>query len=324
MTEAAIIPVPLPDKQKHLWLSTAEAYVVDELSCGLLLGLHFLKTNRLHIQWGHEGQNDTIRVADTKRELWAICLRNAVSSRGTAHIRATREVVVLPVSHRSLPVAADEYIVTPQVVHDPRHLAYGSLPNAFIDGQTFVLPFSSFGDVPITVRKGQLLGTLRRVEITDDVESFITQKPGQALKAVPLPSLLGDVPPNERQRYPDGYAHRIKVIHRSGKSHVNVDADAQSRQPKSEAPPPDSTLTEPIVRTYGITRQQVRLISRSEGHNKYHTPRKNTSHPDVPDSVVEPPVCQRIPGQNRREPWIQVLISPTRKPAARSRPRTWK
>lgn len=213
-------PINIPDKKKKSWTDTERIYLVDDLSCGLLLGLSFLKRNRLHIIWGKHEKNDTIRINDTSREIWATCTQRKISNRKTARVHAVEDVVVLPgegrsieIRHRPLPVHSDGYLLEPVAITDPRKLTYASLPNAIMDGQTQLVQFSNFGEVPVTIRKGQILGVLRQMTITDDVKTFVTSNKEKKVSAIPITSLLGDEPPEEEPegRYPDGYPFNLPV-----------------------------------------------------------------------------------------------------------------
>lgn len=212
ITHRVQLPVNIPDTDKQSWTASEPAYIVDDLSCGLLLGLPFLKAHQLHVEWGPNGSNDIIKIASTGRKIWATCSRDPLTNRKTALIKAAKTITIppghghnVPVNFRTLPVSADGYLIKPYSVSDPQGLTYASLIHGITDGQTHLFPFSNFGDSPITIHRGQQLGTLERLSIAPDLQTFITQK-DERLTAVPLSDVLGEIPPEEEEgRHPDGY-----------------------------------------------------------------------------------------------------------------------
>lgn len=218
ITHQVELPIDIPDHEKESWITQETAYVVDGLSCGLLLGLPFLKRHRLHIQWGAEACNETILIADTGRRIRATCCRDPLAKRQTSVLKAAKEYLVLPgegfnveVKMRELPVRAEGYLIKPEVLTDPRRLTYGSLIHAITDGATKILPFSNFGEYPITIHKGQVLGHLQAVSIASDLKTFFAQR-DHTMTAVPLSEILGEPPPEEEEeRVPDGYPFNMPV-----------------------------------------------------------------------------------------------------------------
>lgn len=191
---------------------------MDDLSCGLLLGLPFLKAHQLHVKWGPNGSNDLVRIAGTSRKIWATCSRDPLTNRKTALIKAAQTITILPghgynvpINFHTLPIFANRYLIKPYVVSNPQHLTYASLVHGITDGQTHLIPFSNFSDFPVTIHRGQQLSTLERLSIVPNIQTFIAQR-DQTLTAVPLSNILGEVPPEEEEeRHPDGYPFNMPV-----------------------------------------------------------------------------------------------------------------
>lgn len=221
LTHSIELPVDMPDKKKFSWKTSETAYVVDDLSCGILLGLSYLKGNRLHIVWGQKDKNDTIKIGDSGREAWATCTQVGFAERKTARISAAETLVILPgegrtirVVHRAVPIRADGYLVEPQTISDPRHLVRASLQNGIVDGQSRIMTMANLGEIPVTIHKGQTLGILRKVDLAPDLETFvIANATSDTPTAIPITALLGvEPPPDEPEgRYPDGYPFNLPV-----------------------------------------------------------------------------------------------------------------
>lgn len=218
ITHEIDLPVDIPDDNRQSWTACEKAYVVDGLSCGILLGLPFLKRHQLHIQWGPPSQNESILIADTGRKIRATCCRDPFAGRRTSVLKARKEYLVLPghgvnieVRSRELPVRAEGYLIKPEAITDPRGLTYGSLINGITDGAADILPFSNFGDCPITIRKNQVLGHLQALSIAPDIKTFLTQRE-HTLTAIPLSRILGDMPPEEEEeKIPDGHPFNLPI-----------------------------------------------------------------------------------------------------------------
>ena len=171
VTHMSTVPITLLDTDKTPWTQTTPIYLVDELRPGCILGVEFLKQNRLHIHWGGPSQNDQLRIGDSDRNIWASSLQRnkpKLHKDKVFTIRASQDCTIpsghgmtIPISHPHLPLRADGYLVSPKIITDPTGNTLGSLLHNISDGQDSGLPFANFGEWPIHIRKGDRLATIR-------------------------------------------------------------------------------------------------------------------------------------------------------------------
>ncbi|KAJ8127870.1 hypothetical protein O1611_g5767 [Lasiodiplodia mahajangana] len=219
------LDIKLLDSDKRPWSVSQTVYIVDRLSCGMLLGLEFLKPHQLHIIWGGKKQNDELHIADTGRR---IPLSDTFRSKPKLYkksvpIRATITTdikpgtgMAIPIQHPDMPVTATGYLIVPTPITDPTYNAYGSLMNAIVDGQDQSLHFANLGELPITIHKGQLLGHLEHIEIFKSVDAYLAspyKDQDDIPCAVPLSHILDsrdeDVDDDKDDRYGHGYPHNL-------------------------------------------------------------------------------------------------------------------
>lgn len=194
-----------------------DVYVVDTLSCGILLGLTFLKRNKLHIIWGDARRSDTLLHDKTNLRVAVTSLTHPSAMRETAVIRAGETVTILPrqgynvtIQHRLLPVAADGYIVEgiqPRTLQNP---GIGVLIRALMDSQDRRLAYANFGDHPVTIRKDEVIGYLKKATIVHTIDAA-RQQPHAIM---PLADLLGQSvdPEQEDPKYPDRYPFHLPQL----------------------------------------------------------------------------------------------------------------
>ncbi|KID93902.1 Ribonuclease H-like protein, partial [Metarhizium majus ARSEF 297] len=198
------------------------AYVVDNLSCEILLGLPFLRECQLHIRWGQKTDNDYLISADNESIPVSSAGRDRPGARPfhSVKIRAASSVVV-PGGHgfnmevkmgRDVPVRPDGYVLTPMVYSDHSGHGHASAPHAIITGQEHRLQVSNLGDAPVKIRKGQIIGTISPARITSRQQVFMARSPSTC---IPLADLLGEDCPEEEPPDPrrdDGYPFNIPVL----------------------------------------------------------------------------------------------------------------
>jgi hypothetical protein len=214
------LDITLSDTEGRDFSTRERLYVVDKLSPGLILGLTYLKPNKLNVIWGDQNHNDKLQVGDTGRIIRVLSQRKQKTGfpgRKTAAVRAAGTYTIQPgtgmalrTRHRELPITCDGYLVQGRVLSDPRKLSYASLMSGIVSGQSKIYHVANFGSAPITVREGQLLGHLHRVNVFPDAKSFIADC-SDTPKAVPLSAIVGDVAPEQEEddRYGYGYPFNL-------------------------------------------------------------------------------------------------------------------
>lgn len=195
----------------------ASCFVVDSLSCGMLLGNSFLRQHKLHIEWGAKTENDHLRLDDGRRFAVSCASRDRP---GAAHIRpvniyAAERVVLRPGQHGRVqlnvkrpPVTVEGYILEPRNFWDISDCAMASLPSGMMDGQAESMDMFVFGTAPIRIRKGQLLGKYVPNQITVNPHVFAIDDK----YSIALSDLLGkDCPDEEPEdlQHPDGYPFHL-------------------------------------------------------------------------------------------------------------------
>ncbi|KAJ8122730.1 hypothetical protein ONZ43_g1146 [Nemania bipapillata] len=219
------VSITLIDTNKLPWRKQANFYLVDELGPGCILGVEFLKTNRLGIKWGGENQNDRLQLGDADQHFWATSLPKAkpkLHKNKVFQIRASADFLIQPgtgmtvgVEHPHLPLRADGYLVQPRMYKDAAGHILGAVMNAITDGQDAGLPFANFGELPIRIRKGDSIGTIQSNTVDSSVTSWLTHATEKHPHAIPLSDILGvdpssdDEPENADDRYGHGYPFNL-------------------------------------------------------------------------------------------------------------------
>ena len=217
VTQYVSVPVNLLDRNKVPWQATAKAFLVDKLRPGFILGVEFLKPNKLNIKWGSETQNDTIQIGNTDRAIWATSLpqnKPKLHRHKTFTIRAASDCLVqpstgvtLPVEHPHLPLRTDGYLISATPIADRVTDMFGSLMNAITDGQDRGLPFANFGSQPILLRKGDRLATIQAFHVDTQTDIWNTQTSSAQPHGISLADIL-DVSNVEDDDEPDDrYGH---------------------------------------------------------------------------------------------------------------------
>lgn len=215
ISTVAHIPVIMQGLDGFVLSRKVPVYVADSLSCKFILGGHFLRKNKLHIQWGNKHENDHLVTEQGQSIPVTSSAPRRPAQRREVQVYAARDFCIpaghgynAPVRHRALPVTVDGYSLQPITFSHPRKLSLGSLIHAVTTGQDSVLPFAYFGTVSLTIHAGQRLGTLRRVTIAPTASAFVTDTDA----TIALGDLLGDEdlePDPEDPRRPDGYPFHV-------------------------------------------------------------------------------------------------------------------
>ena len=157
------IPLELTTTRKETVTFSCEAHVVEELSCSLLVGMNTLINNRIDLHLSKDymtvGHHKvTIRTKAVKKRK-----RVAVYFAGQAPVTVPSGYSVkIPIKHRRLPTESEEiYILEPEATVDMSLGVFASAPKAVIN-QNQTIPFSNFGNSPITLRPGKRIGMLEK------------------------------------------------------------------------------------------------------------------------------------------------------------------
>ena len=206
------------------------AYLVDSLSCGMILGLPFLRPNLLHIEWGARQQNDHLVTESGLQIAVSSLAPRRVEHRREANVYATRDVVIPPrsgidleIRHQGLPVTTEGYLMVPRMHTDPLHQTLAAPISGIVTGQARAIPFANFGGAPIAIHKGDRVGSLKAVHTTQSIDTFATDT--QA--AIPLADLLGECEPEEPEspRHPDGYPFHLPNVSDDPPDDLDTQAD---------------------------------------------------------------------------------------------------
>ena len=193
--------------------------IVDKLSCGLLVGIPFLRPYRLHIEWGQDDEPDYLRLDDGTRF--------KVSTRPhPSHAHLPQSMPVYARSAYTIPPGQGLHVpVRPLPYDDATELqldcspvagyycdSYCSAPNALVIGALISLPMANFGLFPVKISKGQPLGRVSPVTMTTNPAVFAAARADELHCAIQLGDLLGPDGPAETPedpKRPDGYPFHI-------------------------------------------------------------------------------------------------------------------
>ncbi|CZT02527.1 uncharacterized protein RCO7_06258 [Rhynchosporium graminicola] len=176
-------------------------YLIDKLPCKLLMGRDWLRANKLNFIWGMHGDVDRLTTPCGQ----AIALNSVKQAirPSRAQVYSNASVVIspgqglnIPVRHRPLPPLDHGYLLRPFAQADLPLTKFGSLVNGITDGSPKPIPFANFGQYPIQIPKGTVLGILEPCPSTLQNQEVLFNM---------ADVFKGEGEDAEHQRYPDGF-----------------------------------------------------------------------------------------------------------------------
>lgn len=197
----------------------AEVHVIDYLSPGILLGTHFLSKHGLDVVWAkNKDQADALVYGSHYIRITIAKDSSPKTAPRRTHVYANTSVVIqpgtginLPVRHRPVPYTTEGYLVSPQPQADIARELFGSLTRGIVDGVLYdgiaqPIPYANFGDAPIYIRKGQLLGVLEPSSAQPTPAGTVYLGLEEVFQG--LPPVAQDDP--EDYKAPDGHPYLIQ------------------------------------------------------------------------------------------------------------------
>ncbi|OJD15535.1 hypothetical protein ACJ73_08973 [Blastomyces percursus] len=166
----ALIKVPMRSRQGHPVSISGQFHIIPDLPCPMLIANDILSRYNVGLFPGeeiatfgpHHVHASTRNNRPTRKPPSSRVLQPAQDRAKKIAVRSSESRVVEPscgvllaIQHRQF---SNDLYFQPHMIHDRLSHAFTSAPHCLVSPQTAALPVSNFGDTPIRIPKGRILG----------------------------------------------------------------------------------------------------------------------------------------------------------------------